>query len=230
MSSLKQWHLRNRGGEACAPSSLDSEKRRTAQMPRWHTYPRTVPNVYLLIGFPGTGKYTVAMAMADLLREAGKDVRVVDNHYVANPIIGVVAKEDGVRLPAGIWPLVGQVREAVFTAIEGFAPKGCTFVFTNYVRDVEAEKMAPYVERMRALAKSRGGRFVLVALSCELEEQVRRVQLPERAARLKIVDPGWLRELHEIADPWLPDDAVRLDVTNLHPEDAAAQVLALGAS
>lgn len=189
-----------------------------------------MPNVYLLIGFPGTGKYTIATAMAEQLRAAGEDVRVVDNHYVANPIIGVVAKEDGVRLPTGIWPLVGQVRDAVFTAIEGYAPKGCTFVFTNYVRDVEAEKMAPYVERMRALAKSRGGRFVLVALSCELEEQVRRVQLPERAARLKVVDPGWLRELNESADPWLPDEAVRLDVTDLHPADAAARVLALGAS
>jgi hypothetical protein len=36
--------------------------------------------------------------------------------------------------------------------------------------------------------------------------------------------------LHEIADPWLPDEAVRLDVTDLHPADAAARVLALGAS
>lgn len=51
--------------------------------------------VVLVVGLPGTGKLTVASALCERLRQQGRDVRLVDNHHVADPILSLVA-QDGV--------------------------------------------------------------------------------------------------------------------------------------
>jgi hypothetical protein len=184
-----------------------------------------VPDVYLITGFPGVGKYTVALALVQQLAARGQDARLVDNHYVTNPVFGVIATDGETTLPPGVWELVAQVREAVLTAISSFGPADASYVFTNYVREAESAKATPYAERLRALAEDRGGRFVHVALTCERDEQVRRVARPERADRLKSPSSTWLRELFETDAPWQPPGAWVLDVTTLPPEVAADWIL-----
>lgn len=184
-----------------------------------------VPDVYLITGFPGVGKYTVAQALVRRLVSSGRDARLVDNHYVTNPVFGVIATDGETPLPAGVWDLVGQVREAVLGAITAFGPPDASYVFTNFVREAESEKVMPYSDRLRGIAEARGGRFVHVALTCEREEQVRRIALPERAARLKSLSGRWLGELFDTEVPWQPPGAWVLDVTTLAPDDAAGLIL-----
>jgi Mrp family chromosome partitioning ATPase len=88
-------------------------------------------DLYLLAGLPGTGKYTIALALAALLSDQGQVVRVVDNHYLANPIFGLI-DEDGVTpLPPDVRLRVRDVREAVTQTIEQISPRDWTVIFTH---------------------------------------------------------------------------------------------------
>lgn len=46
--------------------------------------------IYLSMGFPGTGKLTIARMLAHRLRDQGQEVRVIDNHFINNPIFGLI--------------------------------------------------------------------------------------------------------------------------------------------
>ena len=52
-------------------------------------------DVFVLLGYPGTGKYTVAHALARELGRRGRRAQVVDNHFVNNPVFEVILA-DGV--------------------------------------------------------------------------------------------------------------------------------------
>ena len=52
-------------------------------------------DVYVLVGLPGVGKYTVAASLVRQLAAHNQVVRMVDNHYICNPVFGLVA-EDGI--------------------------------------------------------------------------------------------------------------------------------------
>lgn len=60
--------------------------------------------IVYLFGFPGVAKYTVAREIA-----AGAGARVVDNHYVNNPIFGLLDLD-------GLTPLSTTTLSAAATA------------------------------------------------------------------------------------------------------------------
>src|SRR6202030_2215671 len=88
------------------------------------------PALFLLIGFAGTGKLTVARVLRDRLAAHGAQVRLVDNHYINNPILHLIDVDGEKPLPAGTWDRVGEVRDAVFRTIEMLSPKSWSFIFT----------------------------------------------------------------------------------------------------
>lgn len=188
----------------------------------------SMADVFLILGFPGVGKFTVAKALRTALEDGGAVVRLVDNHYVANPVFGVIPVDGETTLPTRVWDLVGQVRSAVLTAIEELSDPTWTFVFTNFVRDDEAPAVAPYFDRLQRLAELRGGRLRLVCLTCDPDEQLRRIALPDRVERMKSTSRTWLRELLDDHVPHVPGHALVLDVTSLSPPDAARAILANG--
>ena len=181
--------------------------------------------IYLLLGYPGTGKYTVAKAMAAGLEQLGRTTRVVDNHYVNNPVFGLV-EQDGVgHLPEGLWDRVGEVRNALLATIESLSPANWTFIFTNWIAETEAEG-ASYIDRLKAIARTRGSDFECVRLTCDPEELRRRVVAPDRRERMKWTDSeGVLRltETHPLLDPGPP--AFTIDNTELEPAECAAEIL-----
>ncbi len=187
------------------------------------------PAVYLLVGFPATGKYTVAQALAEELRTRDTDAAVIDNHYVNNPIFGVLHTDGVTPLPAGIWPLVDQVRDAVLTAAERFSPPRRSFIFTNYITDEEAAEkpvVGAYLDRLRSLAAPRGGRFHVVRLTCAVDELCRRITSPERQQRLKATSPEWVREETQTRTLFSPamSNVLTLDVTAVQPAEAARRI------
>ena len=198
--------------------------------PNGRPYAARMPvDVYLLLGYPGTGKYTVAKALAEELATRGVVGKVVDNHHMNNPIFEVVLADGITPLPARVWDLVEQVRDAVLTAIEECAPAACTYIFTNFVLEAEAAEpeVVAYLDRLRALAKARGGALRVVSLTCEPEELYRRVTQPDRRARHKSIDSSWLRKL-VAADPhYFPTGpgVVSLDITDQAPQEAARLIV-----
>ena len=187
------------------------------------TTPR--PTIYLLLGYPGTGKYTVAQALASELEARGRTTRVVDNHYVNNPVFGLVAQDGIVRLPEGIWDRVGEVRNALLATVETLSPRDWSFVFTNWIAEGEVEGIE-YLKRLRAIARTRGSEFVCVRLTCEPDELARRVVSQSRRERMKWTDGAAVVALTKrlaILDPG--PRTFTVDNTRLAPENCARGIL-----
>ena len=87
------------------------------------------------------------------------------------------------------------------------------------------------LDRHRELAKQLGLPFVAVVLHCDPEEVIKRIPNADRAARMKLVDPERARTLMSstlILPTW--PELVDLDITDLSPDEAATQVIALADS
>jgi predicted kinase len=175
-----------------------------------------------LVGFAGTGKLTIARAFARLV-----GAKVVDNHWINNPIFGLIDSDGVTPLPDEVWAQVAKVREAVLETIATLAKPETNFVLTH--QGVEGDPIDQAVfESIRSAAARRGARFVAVRLLCEEDELVRRIQSPERAGLLKCVDPADAinkSRYHAVLDPKLPA-TLTLDVTTRTAEDSAAAILA----
>src|SRR6267142_1964394 len=83
----------------------------------------------LLIGFAGTGKYTIGR---ELCERTG--ARLIHNHLINNPIFTVVGADGVTRLPAGVWDRVKEIRASVYEAIRELSPPEMSFVFTMELR------------------------------------------------------------------------------------------------
>lgn len=186
--------------------------------------PGAVAALFHLIGYPGTGKYTIAQAMRERLDAAGRPGRVVDNHYVNNVVFGLLDLAGGV--PEEAWKRTGQVWDAVLETVETLSPPAWWFIITNYLVDDDGDR--EWMGRIAALAERRGSRYVPVRLTCARDELLRRVADPARRSAHKLADPAQLARLLEtrpLLEPAFPT-ALTLDVTHLRPADAADRILA----
>jgi hypothetical protein len=180
--------------------------------------------VVVLLGFPGTGKYTIAKEVRAQYECVGRDVRVIDNHYTANLVFGVLPLVDGYRaIPPETWPHVGRVRAALWDAILELSAPETSFVFTT---DISAAEGASHLDPYRRIAVERGSTFVPVRLLCDADELARRIVSAERRERSKWLDADGVRHKHATNTVLEPaDPATRtVDVTSLAPADAAAHI------
>jgi deoxyadenosine/deoxycytidine kinase len=180
-----------------------------------------------LIGFAGVGKYTIAKAIAEMMAGTLEVCKIVDNHYVLNPIFNLIAEDGVTPLSAQVWDAAMQVRLAVLATIEHVSPRDWNFVFTNELtEDSDGSNLMLYSQILR-VAEARGARFVPVRLWCDLEEHLSRVVRPERRERMKDVDPNEARDKHANHKLFMPDHAntLTLNVTGLTPEIAARTIL-----
>jgi len=186
------------------------------------------PAFYLLLGYPGTGKYTIAREIVHQLTGVGAETKLLDNHAVGDLIFPLVPEADGKSpLPAQLIDRYRDMNSVVLKTIEQLSPHQWSFVFTHHLVDDHANRA--YVKRLEVLSASRDAAFVPVTLTCEPKELLRRVVQPERHGR-KLFDPERAREYLE--QPMLrpdSDNAMTLDVTSLVPANAAAAIIASAA-
>ena len=142
----------------------------------------------LLIGFAGTGKYTIGR---ELCERTG--ARLIDNHLINNPIFRVVNADGVTPLPARVWDKVKEVRATVYKAIRELSPPGMGFVFTMELRESKPEDHNAFRDLER-LAAARQCRFIPIRMICGVEELCRRVADPERVAMLKEISPELARK------------------------------------
>ena len=181
--------------------------------------------LFFLVGFPGTGKLTVGRQIVEQLETAGREVRLVDNHYVNNPIFRLVDADGVTPLPKEVWEAVSAVREAVIGTIERLSPSHWTFVLTNHIDDSPGDRA--WVTRLETIATTRGSHFVPVRLLCDVEELERRIVSPDRVPHMKSIDPLEPRRLHEGPGVPLIDHpaTLTLDITVMAPEHAATRII-----
>jgi DUF438 domain-containing protein len=177
--------------------------------------------IVYLIGYAGTGKYTIAREIAVLTSAV-----IVDNHLINNPVFSVVGV-DGIKpLPAGVWQKIGGIRRIVLETIAELAQPEASFILTNELYEGQSADRRLY-EDIATLAAKREALFVPVILRCEAEELYRRVTSPERAIRFKLRNADWTREsirIHNLLHVDHPN-GLELDVTNLSPIEVAQKII-----
>ncbi len=178
---------------------------------------------YLITGLPGVGKYTVGTALRDRIERRGEVARLVDNHWIANPIFGLV-EHDGLNpLPSGVWPYVRAVADAVGGALEEVTPQHWQIIVTFHL-DPSGDRDT--VEWLAGIAAARNNLFVPVVLVCEVAEHERRIVQAERRLRMKSVDSDLPHRLVAAGEPIRPDhlNTFTLDTTEVSPAEAAARI------
>ncbi|MGC1239213.1 MAG: aminoglycoside adenylyltransferase domain-containing protein [Acidimicrobiales bacterium] len=178
------------------------------------------PSVIYLIGSLAVGKFTVAKAIAEINGAA-----VVDNQLINLPIFSLLTEWPDAEVTDGMWREIDFVRDAVFRMIEEVVPRSVSYVLTNALED-DPESHALY-ERVKRIAASRGSTFLPVMLTCELEEQLRRIPEPARTQRMKIDDLERARHYIESTTFFNPneEDVFTVDTTSSEPSRIAELIL-----
>ncbi len=182
--------------------------------------------VIYLIGYPGTGKLTIAKEIC----KRRPDVKLVDNHLINNPILSVIEQDGRTPLPQRVWDNVGQVWTAVLDTMVTVSPKHFSFVLTNVLLEKNKDDHSHF-KRIQKMAAERNAVFVPVLLTCAVEELARRIVSPERRERMKDINAETPARLAQ-RSPLIPIDhenCIDLDVTDLAP-DAAADIILKKAS
>ncbi len=175
--------------------------------------------VVFVLGYPGVGKRTVGSHLTELL-----DGVLVDNQLINIPLLTLFKWDGKFPIPMEIWDRVLPIREAVLGTIEDLAPRTNSYVFTNVLED--DDDGAHHYDRIRSLAHRRGSLFLAVMLDCDVEEQVRRIDSPDRNALLKGSDPEGYRRHRELTRLFEPpsQDVVHIDTTAVPPQQNAATI------
>ena len=176
--------------------------------------------IVYLVGFSGAGKLTVARELAVPLR-----ARVVDK--INNPIFGLLDNDRVTPFPtAAVWDQVDKVRQAVLDTIATLSARETNFILTHAGYDDDPEDWKIYGAIARA-ADHRGALFVPVRLLCEEAELMRRVVSPERASRLKSMDPVAASREARTREVLRPshDNAMTLDISAISSQESARLIL-----
>jgi len=167
-----------------------------------------------LIGFAGTGKYTIA-------KELGKfDYKVVDNHLINNPIFSLLDLDGVTPIPENAWEAIRKIREVVLNFV--VQDRTSPYVFTNEL--LEEEYDYAIYNQVKNAAEQRGSSFIPVKLKISLDEHSKRIRNLERKERFKettISHDRVKKGMIKISHPNL----LELEATHLNAAQAASAIL-----
>jgi hypothetical protein len=169
--------------------------------------------IVFLLGYPGMGKRTVGGVLANLI-----DGVLLDNARIHGVLLEPFRWDGVAPLPGEIWDRVTPIRDALLGVIEDLAPASNSYVFTNALED-EPSSVEHY-DSIKSLALRRGSLFLAVQLDCDIDEQVSRIDNPDRIALRKGADPPgyrWHREHVKMFEP-PASDRFDIDTTDTTPE------------
>lgn len=131
--------------------------------------------ILYLIGRSGSGKYTIAKHIEKY------GFKIVDNHLINNPIFSLLDLSDGKSIPAFAKKYTAGIRATVFDFIS--QEKQHNYVLTNELLE---DKTHYFVfNQVQQMAERRNSLFIPIRLHISKEENIRRIQMPERVLRFK---------------------------------------------
>jgi hypothetical protein len=126
--------------------------------------------VIYLVGFASTGKLTIARELASLLK-----AKIADNHWVNNPIFGLLETDGKTKLPEAVWNLVDAVHDTIAT----LSPREWNFIFTHAGCEDEPGDHEIFASILNVAERRRALR-IPVRLTCA-EEELKRPQAAAHA-------------------------------------------------
>jgi|SRR4030095_3302494 hypothetical protein len=176
--------------------------------------------IILLMGFAGTGKYTIGRELTNLT-----GAKLIDNHLINNSLFTALNADGVTPLPFEIWDKVGRVRSIVYETIRELSPPELSFIFTMQLMEDDPRDQQAFVD-LQQLSADRESLFAPFRLVCDVEELCRRVVNPARAERLKQIDSDSARRralTRQVLNPTHPHVRT-LDVTSLTAIESATQI------
>jgi predicted kinase len=177
--------------------------------------------IVVLLGFPGTGKLTIARKLAPILGAI-----VIDNHWINNPIFGVIESDGKKPLPESVWARTSEVRAAVLETIGTLSRPERTFILTYSGMKAEAYDIES-LRLMQKAARDRESAFIPIRLLCSEDELRRRVVNEDRRRNMKMVNPDMLEKYRDkaVLDTG-HSNQMTLDVSALSADESAARIAA----
>jgi hypothetical protein len=182
-----------------------------------------VPAVYQLLGYPGTGKLTIAREIVAVLEERGEPAALLDNHATANLVWSLVPVAR--RFEPEVMATINEIRRVLVTGARTLTGPDHSLVLTNFVPvTADGNVLDPH----RELAHALGRPLIAVVLRCDRDEILRRLVSPERERNLKLTIPHVAERIMD-AGMSLPDwpELVDLDITAMTVREAAEQLVAM---
>ncbi|KXG54683.1 uncharacterized protein PGRI_078270 [Penicillium griseofulvum] len=174
--------------------------------------PETPHPLIHINAFPGAGKLTIAKHLVAL----SANLKLIHNHLLINPADAVLH-----RTQPGYQSLRRALRTAIFTSLATEpATFNTTYLFTDFQTTNEqgASVCAEYVQA----AKDRGCLLIPIVLTCDEDENVRRMTQLEREKHAKLMDIELLKIFRKGAPIFEFNDReefLKIDVTHLQPEE-----------
>lgn len=184
--------------------------------------PSTFENCAIyLIGFPGTGKFTVAQEM---MARADHTFKLVDNHFINNVIFSLIETDGKTKLSPFVWGNVEIVRDVVLSTIQNLSPPPMNFLLTNNLADNAGD--TDLYQRIESIFAARKALFVPVILTCEIAEHEKRMAHESRALRHKETNPEAAARYHkEGMVRFEHPHKFEIDVTTMPPAQTADLIL-----
>lgn len=175
----------------------------------------------LLLGFPGTGKLTTAIELCKV-----NNFKLIDNQTINRPIFKMLDINRETPIPPKAWAMVDRVRDTVFQALVEVANPESNFIFTFYADDQDEKDHRIYSQFLET-ARKRKAYFFPVRLEIAEEENKRRIVSEGRAVHMKdmSIDNTSHRHAHETVLETGHENELTIDVTELQPEETAAQIM-----
>lgn len=174
-----------------------------------------------LFGFPGAGKYTIAKEIC-----SQADIKLVDNHLINIPLFSLIQQDGILPVNPRIWENVGKVWDAVLDTMIHISPPKYNFVLTNALTN-EGKEDKNWALKVNKAATERGGLYIPVRILISEEENKRRITQPDRAKRMKEINPespAKNAKNRTVLETNLPNE-LTLNVTKLTAAEAAEIIL-----
>lgn len=144
--------------------------------------------ILYLIGFSGTGKYTIAKEIAKL-----KNFRILHNHLINNPILNMIVPEDN-KIPDVAWKQIRKIRNIVLETVEEIAPTHLNFIFSNELIEGSDIDISIY-NKIFSVAEKRKSLFIPVRLMVDANEHKQRIVSADREAMFKLSDIAYIDKI-----------------------------------
>ena len=176
--------------------------------------------IIYLIGFPGTGKFTISKEIQKLMPAV-----LVDNHLILNPVFSVIEADGKTKIPDKAWDYTRKIRDIVLDSIRELAKPQSNFIFTNLLVEGSQVDQELYSE-VELLAKDRNANLLAVRLHISVDALCERIGSNDRKERLKMTDSEGVRDMATKNILLKPSTGCfDIDVTNLSSKDAASQIV-----
>ncbi|EMF13071.1 uncharacterized protein SEPMUDRAFT_155484 [Sphaerulina musiva SO2202] len=179
---------------------------------------KSQPLFVYINGYPGVGKLSVARELRAIL----PNTKVFDNHNLIDATSSIYER----GMPE-YQPLRRQMRRVVLDSIAtSESTREITWIFTD--QQSSDETGASAAQDYAAAAQARQSSFVSIILTCDLEENVRRLTFASRGgeSNTKLTDVDILHHIRDTEDIYHfgGELEIEIDVTHKAPDVVAREI------